>query len=471
MMFNIFLGMLHKIYQSNQNVLINIKKMKCNAISIADLAHFHTSYYALKDKIKQDTFILNHVLGCQTKRRRPRSNNIYGKNYKPRAMQAYYRVYCKSLKKMMFVCQKAFLNILHIKRYRIENILKNYYQKGIFPKENRGGDHKSHKYRNKKNSVISFIKTFKCSEPHYCRNNTKRRYLPSELSINKMAKLYNNQASESDKVKPAYFRMILNTRFNLGFGSPRVDVCSTCLQFNEKLKSADSEDLKTQLMAEKTVHKRRAKAFFSMFKDGNPNIKIISFDCQKNMVLPKIPDQSTYYSRQLYFYNFTVVEGNSKTKLTPQNVFSYCWTEEQFAKDANLISSAVYHRLCHTEIPQQCTTLRLMADGCAGQNKNTMLIAMISKWLVQNAPAHIKVVEIVFPVVGHSFLPADRVFARIEKELRKVENIISPNEYLKVVGEHSTPILIASDSPVTVYDWKTCAKEILLNFMCYIKCW
>lgn len=68
-------------------------------------------------------------------------------------------------------------------------------------------------------------------------------------------------------------------------------------------------------MIEKTVHKRRAKAFFDMLKTEDPSI--ISFDCQKNMVLPKIPDQSTYYSRQFFF---TIVEGSSKSSLTRQNI-------------------------------------------------------------------------------------------------------------------------------------------------------
>ena len=138
------------------------------------------------------------------------------------------------------------------------------------------------------------------------------------------------------KVKPLYFRNIFNTSFNLGFGTPRVDVCSTCLQLTEKIKVASEGD-KARLMVEKTVHKRCAKAFFEMLKTEDPSIKIISFDCQKNMPLPKIPDQTTYYARQLYFCNFTVVEGNSKSQLTNQNVFCYCWTEDEYAKDANLI--------------------------------------------------------------------------------------------------------------------------------------
>lgn len=56
-----------------------------------------------------------------------------------------------------------------------------------------------------------------------------------------------------------------------------------------------------------------------------------SFDCPKNQPLPKLPDQSTYYSRQFYIYNLTIVQGTSKDKLTKENVFSYVWGEEQYS--------------------------------------------------------------------------------------------------------------------------------------------
>ncbi|CAH0404198.1 unnamed protein product [Chilo suppressalis] len=184
---------------------------------------------------------------------------------------------------MIQVYQKAFLQILQIKRYRVENVIKNYHLYGNFPTEKRGGDHKSHKYKDKKENIIKFIKTFKCSEVHYCRGYTKRMYLPPELSINKMAKMYNDQAPENLKVKELYFRTVFNTCFNLGFGS---------LQHNEKLKIALTDSDKSILMAEKTVHKRRAKEIFKMLKEDNRKIKILNFDCQKNMPLPKIPDQS-----------------------------------------------------------------------------------------------------------------------------------------------------------------------------------
>lgn len=39
--------------------------------------------------------------------------------------------------------------------------------------------------------------------------------------------------------------------------------------------------------------------------------------------------------------------------------------------------------------------------------------------------------------MDHSFLPADRVFAHIEKQLRKRENIMYPSEYIDAVSQHS----------------------------------
>lgn len=70
-----------------------------------------------------------------------------------------------------------------------------------------------------------------------------------------------------------------------------------------------------------------------------------SFDYQKNSPLARIPDQSAYYSRQFYLYNFTIEQGTSKDKLNKNTTFAYTWTENEFGETANLISSAVYDRL------------------------------------------------------------------------------------------------------------------------------
>ncbi|CAF4948469.1 unnamed protein product [Pieris macdunnoughi] len=47
------------------------------------------------------------------------------------------------------------------------------------------------------------------------------------------------------------------------------------------------------------------------------------------------------------------------------------------------------------------------------------------------APLHIKTVELVFPILDHSFIPPDRVFGLVEKEIKRMETILKPVEYVK----------------------------------------
>lgn len=98
-----------------------------------------------------------------------------------------------------------------------------------------------------------------------------------------------------------------------------------------------------------------------------------------------------------------------------------------------------------------------MADGCAGQNKNTTVVAMCTMWLTE-APEHIQKMEVIFPVVGHSFLPADRVFGRIEKEFRKRDTILKPDDYTDIIKEYGIVIPV-EECPVK--DWKEAAKNVL----------
>ncbi|CAG4975827.1 unnamed protein product [Colias eurytheme] len=102
--------------------------------------------------------------------------------------------------------------------------------------------------------------------------------------------------------------------------------------------------------------------------------------------------------------------------LVKERIFAYICTENDFAKDSNLVASAVFHRLTATD-KSGIRTIRLVADGCGGQNKNCIVVGACAKWLLNNPI--IKTIEIVFPVTGHSYMPADRTFGIIEKKLKR----------------------------------------------------
>ncbi|XP_049872067.1 uncharacterized protein LOC126381200 [Pectinophora gossypiella] len=413
--------------------------------------HFHRNYYSVLDKIYQDNFIIKHVTATPVKRRRPRSKTKENQ----RQFTMVYKIYSKKQNKYVQVCKMAFMSILRINKSRIEGVMKRHAESGTMAKENRGGDRKLFQFASRKEAIQNFIKKFKPLETHHSRGQIKiRMYLSPDLNVKKMWQMYNDEALPGYEVKIGYFRKVFNTSFNIGFGSPRQDVCSDCLQLLERIKLSRNEQEKQGLRTQYRVHKLRAKCYFENLREESPNLQILSFDCQKNLPLPKVPDQSVYYSRQLYLYNLTVVVGTSKASLTPENVHAYVWTEEQAAKGSNEICSCVYDCLNSLDFTGK-EKVRLVADGCGGQNKNSMLITMAMKWLYDSRIRfpNLTELQLVFPVTGHSFIPPDRVFALTEKQIRRRENIIQPQEYMDLIANHATIHKVKIDVPIL--DWKT----------------
>lgn len=130
------------------------------------------------------------------------------------------------------------------------------------------------------------------------------------MSIKKLWRLYNADESPLLRVKCGYFSTIFITDYNISFGTP-----SKCVPSNSNSKQ--------NLITELRIHKLRAKLFYDILRKEKEGEFTLSFDCQKNMVFPKLPDQVAYYSRQLYMYNFTVCLVSSKTNQNIDNTFIY----------------------------------------------------------------------------------------------------------------------------------------------------
>ena len=90
--------------------------------------------------------------------------------------------------------------------------------------------------------------------------------------------------------------------FNLGFGHPATDICSTCVRHRFRFKDPDStEEEKRQEVMHSMLHRRRSTMFYvlmNLIEDSQ--LKLIWFDVMENLVLPKSSIGQTYYSRQLY---------------------------------------------------------------------------------------------------------------------------------------------------------------------------
>ena len=102
------------------------------------------------------------------------------------------------------VCQKTFLNLLGVFKGRVRNVCLNYFIKNKPIKENRGGHTRSRAFNTKRQSIDNFMTKLKPLELHYCRGKGERKYLSSDLNLNKLWRLYNSEVELDLKVKKAF---------------------------------------------------------------------------------------------------------------------------------------------------------------------------------------------------------------------------------------------------------------------------
>ncbi|CAN7944460.1 unnamed protein product [Ixodes hexagonus] len=428
------------------------KTFKCRFVSERSVQSFKANFQKLP-KSQRGLFILMFCKPTAVKRRRGAQDA--GSR---RSLAATYNVRLENGKHAS-VCRDMFCAVLGVSHSTVTRLLKHKHEKGVVKPETRGGDQKLKLYGHKRAAVVGFIKKLRARESHYSRQKTKKLYLPTELkSIRNLWRMYNSEAPSDQRVKYGLFHRIFRTKFNLSFGTPRTDVCSLCLKNAHLIKTIGDPAKKQLVLTEQRVHKLKYKAFYALLRERRTDLKTFSFDCQQNQVMPKVPDQQAYYSRQLYHYNLCVVENQTDGSMPKHAVHCCTWSENESTKGSNQIASAVHNTLRSANY-EGVEEVRLLADGCAGQNKNSIVICMILWWLQNEAPPTVSKVSLVFPVTGHSFLPPDRVFGRIEKDIRKREEILNPAAYNDIFAEHGTVLELGRHWDV--YDWKSYSTEVL----------
>lgn len=425
----------------NFNVVCNHKdaNMDCTNLTKAHVLRIREKFFENPNKIIQDNMLANAMQIENPKRKRSRKVNGRAHNFTVKYFVGgnenfiyfifiinffvFFKVFIENLKHQ--ICQKLFRAIYSVSQRRI-NTICNKIKMGSGITEQRGGDKRSSKYTEKFNSVKEFIGQLKGKESHYGRSKSRRLYLSSEYTISKLWELYNEKVAIELKVNYKYFSRIFNNNFNIGFGSPATDVCGYCVRTGTQINNADDLNIKSRLKTQLKVHKFRATQFYKLMKEEAPNSMSFCFDLQQVQVLPKVPIQDAFYAQQLSIYFFCITPTNC------QDPVFYSWMENQAGRGATETSSALLDFLKNTNFSPNINRLRLFADGCGGQNKNSYIIHMLMLWLYKFAPDTIQKIELIFPVRGHSYLPADRIFGRVEKNLRRYSVIKTPEQYWKL---------------------------------------
>lgn len=392
---------------------------QCCKVRPQDALDFRAKIYKHNEKMLQDQMISRFISLTSVKQHRSRLEQPK----KVHRFAAEYKVPVRGGTQIK-VCKQFFLHVTKASSDRVRQIIKKL-NSGAHFVENRGGDRVSQKSVAKKESVRQFLGNLRGTESHYNRKKSKRIYLQSDLSIKKLHTIYSTSITTTDlQVTLSMFRKVLCGEFNVGFKSPASDVCGHCTLLDNKIKAASSSDQKANLFMQKRLHKVRAKAFYQLIRENKEGELTLCFDMQQVQPLPRTPIQQAFYKRQIGLYNLCIMDVNNSNDPT-----FYVWTEDRSGRGSTEVASGMLNHLRTLDLTN-INHLRLFCDGCGAQNKNNHVLHALMYFLAQHT-GRMNKISIIFPVRGHSFLPADRCFGRVERLLRKKPTIIHKAGYFE----------------------------------------
>lgn len=86
-------------------------------------------------------------------------------------------------------------------------------------------------------------------------------------------------------------------------------------------------------------------------------------------------------------------------------------------------------------------------------------MSIVSLWLASKADEYIKEVEILYTVMGYSFLRPNHVFGALEKELIRKDVVVNPDEVYDTTNKYATLKIDWQD--VGVLDFKKVHTELV----------
>lgn len=325
----------------------------------------------------------------------------------------------------------------------------------------------------KKQNNVSTI-TFQCLKVEQAiivQTKQKKMYLPEELNIKKMYTMYKEKFPDNP-ISYETYRAIFNTKFNISFGYPRSDTCSSCDEFVAKLAVLNARNANVtlqekekiqneikQITVENEVHKKKAETFYTRKRSARKyslthiEAEAICMDFQKNLPLPNITTGEVYYKRQLSFYSFNI------HRLSDAHSVFYTYTEITANKGANEVCSFL-HDYITNHLPQYVKHITIFCDSCAGQNKN-FTIFRYTHYLVHSLH-RFESVKMVFPIRGDSYMECDKNMGLINCKARAE----LPEDWVEIFSAarcKPTPFNVERVDMSLVRDWNTFLEPIYIK--------
>lgn len=427
----------------------------CNVkFNTEDRQEIFQDYLSLTDERAKWTFISSCVAAKFPKRRYAPVN---GTSTSKRKYMFAYSLTSKT--GIHQVCKTFFLGTLDISGKKVETAMKKMKATTIVEEDRRGRNPAPNKIPEDRKAIVqNHIKSIFVVPSHYCRSSSKRMYLPSGLTENRLYQDYLKYCEEhqATPVTAYYYKHIFTSEFNYSFHRPKKDQCDYCAQFQNK-----SEDEKLRSQNEYKLHIIRKQEARDHKLNDKEKAKIdigfrsYTMDMEKILLSPQLEVGQLYYKRKLKTYNFTVYQ------LADRTAINYMWHETDGNKGASEVATCLWKLL--SDLPPEVSEVTFYSDTASGQNRNTIVSAMFIRAL--SFFDNLKVINQKFMESGHSEMECDSVHSTIENRGRKI-NIFIPDQWYTVArtAKVSRPAYIVKEMDYTEFkDFKRYSQKLIIN--------
>jgi len=199
-----------------------------------------------------------------------------------------------------------------------------------------------------KEEIKCHISQFQTVPSHYCRRSSEKQYLPQDLTLAQMYRMYSDECIEKGKTPASrkIYNSVFHRYFNLSFHKPKKDLRDLCEKFSHssvqeqaETKNKFEEHMTNKVFCRQLKDEKKQKA------DSDHNVRVACYDLQQVLVTPRTSSSQLYYRRKLATYNLTVFDIGKKKG------YCYMWHESVTQRGANNIASCVWR---YIEDQAQC---------------------------------------------------------------------------------------------------------------------
>ena len=315
------------------------------------------------------------------------------------------------------------------------------------------------------NLVRCHIKSIPKMESHYCRKDSQKQYIDTNLTLPKLYEAYlkwlieKSLESQPDvdynPVSESKYRDIFTNDFNISCFHPKKDQCMICTTWN----NLTVEEQKTRQPA-KDDHERHRKEVDD-FRDEtekaclkDPSRRMTTFDLEAVLQLPCGHAAQLFYKRKLCVYNLTFYEKPGGRGVC------YLWSETEGKRGSDEIGTCLFKYLL--SLPDHVRKIDILSDNCSGQNKNVQIIAMCL-YAIEYIK-HLDVITHTFLETGHTHMECDSMHSAIESAQKNLKvHSMGQWESILSMARKKMPYKVQRLQFSDFLDLKCLVKEMIVN--------